>query len=404
MKPEPTGDQVPTMECRVCEIDVPAGVFCGLCGTHLTPHRGDGPTWLRPRVYGAAPQERVLLPAPVSSLFPQLPSRSRTPFRIGLIVLVLALVLFTFLQMPAALIAVGALGLPLLFLLYLYESDAFRDLPARFLLGATALGIALGVGWAMLAATKVAHSYGIPLGSGIAGPRILRDGLGIPLGGMLVMLIPVLVARLLRPPTRESLDGFMIGALGSLAFSAAATLTRLAPQFATGMVTLDQPMRGLMVEAGIRGVTTPLTAAAVGGLVGATLWFTRPPSKAGQHTGYVRLVMVAGAAVVVAMYAGTGLIDVVRAPELLQLIVHIAVALVALLTLRVGLQLAMLHEAHDPIASDEPLLCPQCGHVVPDMAFCPACGAATRASSRESRALRRRHRPVLRTDPGPENR
>lgn len=392
------------LECRVCEIDVPAGAFCGLCGTHLTPHRGDGPTWLRPRVYGAAPREQVLLPAPVSSLFPQLPSRSRTPFRIGLIVLVLALVAFTFLQMPAALIAVGALGLPLLFLLYLYESDAFRDLPARFLLVATTLGAGLGVGWAISTVASTTRSYGVALGRGIEGPHILREGLGIPLGGMLVMLVPVVVARFLRPPTRESLDGFMIGALGSLAFTAAATLTRLAPQFTIGMVTLDEPMRGLMVEAGIRGVTTPLTAAAVGGLVGATLWFIRPPSKAGQHTGYVRLVMVVGAAIVVAMYAGTGLIDVVRAPELLQLAVHVSVALVALLVLRVGLQLAMLHEAHDPIAADEPLLCPQCGHVVPDMAFCPACGAATRASSRESRALRRQHRPVRTEDPGTEHR
>ena len=50
-------------------------------------------------------------------------------------------------------------------------------------------------------------------------------------------------------------------------------------------------------------------------------------------------------------------------------------ALLALLLLRIGLHLALLHEAHDEIHSDEPLLCPHCGHVVPDMAFCPACGA-----------------------------
>ena len=53
-----------------------------------------------------------------------------------------------------------------------------------------------------------------------------------------------------------------------------------------------------------------------------------------------------------------------------------------------------LHEAHDEIQSDEPLLCPHCGHVVPDMAFCPACGVATWASSRSSRTARRDLRPV----------
>jgi rRNA maturation endonuclease Nob1 len=61
------------------------------------------------------------------------------------------------------------------------------------------------------------------------------------------------------------------------------------------------------------------------------------------------------------------------------------------------LQLALLHEAHDEIQSDEPLLCPHCGHVVPDMAFCPACGVATRASSRSSRTSRRDTRPVRTT-------
>ena len=66
----------------------------------------------------------------------------------------------------------------------------------------------------------------------------------------------------------------------------------------------------------------------------------------------------------------------------------------------IGLQLALLHEAHDPIIG-KPLLCPYCGHVVPDMAFCPACGVATRASSRSSRALRRSERPQ-RVDPEPE--
>jgi rRNA maturation endonuclease Nob1 len=64
------------------------------------------------------------------------------------------------------------------------------------------------------------------------------------------------------------------------------------------------------------------------------------------------------------------------------------------LALRVGLHLALLHEAHDEYDQDEPLLCWQCGHVVPDMPFCAVCGAATRASSRSSREFRRDNRPV----------
>jgi hypothetical protein len=177
-------------------------------------------------------------------------------------------------------------------------------------------------------------------------------------------------------------------------FTAAAQMTRLAPQFAGGMVAKARPMNGLIVEAGIRGVAVPLTAAAVGGLIGAALWFTRPDNKKHQHRNFVRIALACFALVVLLMYAGLGLVDVARFPQLLQLALHLTVAAVALLALRIGLHLALLHEAHDEILSDEPLLCPHCGTVVPDMAFCVACGAATRASSRSSRQARRDTRPV----------
>ncbi|MCV7288521.1 zinc ribbon domain-containing protein [Mycolicibacterium wolinskyi] len=390
----PDEDAVPTTECRVCKVDVPAGKYCGLCGVHLNEEPGDGPEWLRVTASCVAPEEHLLKPSITSSLFPHLSHRARTPFRVLLVVLLAGLVACALLRLPAALIAVAALGLPLLFLIYLWESDAFSDLPRSTLALTAVLGMGLGVGWVFLTGAMMARSYGVPLGSGISGYRILRNGLGVPLGGLILMLVPALVVRLLRPPTRESLDGFMIGALGATAFTAAATLTRLAPQLTTGMVAHNRPMSGLLVEAGIRGVAMPLTAAAVGGLIGAALWFTRPPSKVDQHPGYVRAVLLGCGIAVLVVYAGIGLIDVARVPQWLQLAVHLVVAVVALFTLRVGLHLALLHEAHDEIASDQPILCPRCGHVVPDMAFCAHCGAATRASSRTSRTERRENRPV----------
>jgi hypothetical protein len=384
---------VPTTECRICQTDVPDGEYCGLCGCHLTPRPGEGPDWLRMRDYGAAPNEHLLQPSVASSLFPHLPDRSRTAFRIGLIVLLAALLAFTLLRLPAALITVAALGLPVLFVIYLRESDAQQDLAASTLVLTAVIGIGLGVGWVLLTGAMVAKSYGIALGAGVVGARMMKMGVAIPFGGVLLMLMPAVIVRLLRPASREALDGFMIGALGALTFTAAATLTRLAPQFGTGMVS-KRPMESLLVEAGIRGVAVPLTAAAAGGLIGAALWFTRPPSKQHQHPGVVRLMLVAFAAVVLAIYVGLGLIDVAHFPQLLMLVLYLVLALVSLLVLRVGLHLALLHEAHDEIHSEEPLLCTHCGHVVPDMAFCPACGVATRASSRSSRSSRREERPV----------
>jgi hypothetical protein len=393
-------DRVPMTECRICDTDVPAGEFCGLCGCHLTPRRGEGPDWLRIRDFGAAPGENLLQPSLASSLFPHLPPRSRTAFRLGLAVVLVALVAFALLRLPAAMITVSALGLPLLFLIYLRESDAFRDYPVGTLVLTAALGCGLAVGWVLLTGASVARSYGVELGAGIVGMRMLRDGILIPLGGVVLMMMPAVIIRLLRPPTREALDGFTIGALGALAFTAAATLTRLAPQFGTGVIS-KRPMESLIVEAGIRGVAVPLTAAATGGLIGAALWFTRPASKKDQRPGVVRLILVSLAAAVLALYLGLGLIDVARFPQVLMLVLYLVLAMVALLVLRVGLHLALLHEAHDEIQADEPLLCPYCGHVVPDMAFCPACGVATRATSRSSRKSRREARPVP-TDAEPE--
>jgi len=386
-------EQVPTAECRICQVDVPAGEYCGLCGCHLTPRPGEGPDWLRIRDFGAAPGEHLLQPSLTSSLFPHLPPRSRIVFRAGLAVVLIALVAFAVLRLPAALVTVAALGFPFLFMLYVRESDGFADIPPRTWALTAALGIGLGVGWVLLTGGMMARSYGIALGAGIVGARMLRMGIGIPLGGVILMLMPAVIVRLLRPPTREALDGFMIGALGALSFTAAATLTRLAPQFGTGVVS-KRPMDSLIVEAGIRGVAVPLTAAAAGGLIGAALWFKRPPSKEKQRPGVVRALLVSFAVAVLAVYLGLGLIDVAHFPQVLMLALYLALALVALFLLRVGLQLALLHEAHDEIQSDEPLLCPHCGHVVPDMAFCPACGVATRASSRSSRTARRDIRPV----------
>jgi hypothetical protein len=388
------------VECRVCKTEVPEGEYCGLCGIPLDEHDAEGPAWLRINAYSASPGEHLLRPNIVSSLFPHLSPRSRMPFLLGLGVLLVALIAATLFRLPAALITVAALGLPLLFLIYLQESDVYNDVPTGTLVTTAGLGIGLGVGWVLLTGAMIAQAYDVGLGAGIAGSRILRDGLGVPIAGMLLMVAPAVLVRLIRPGQRESLDGFAIGALGALLFTAAAQMTRLAPQFASGMIAKARPMSGLIVEAGIRGIAVPLTAAAVGGLIGTALWFTRPENKKHQHRNYVRIALAVFALAVMTMYALLGLVDVARFPQLLQLALHLAVAAAALLALRVGLHLALLHENHDEILSDEPVLCPHCGTVVPDMAFCVACGAATRASSRSSRQSRRDVRPV-RTDVDP---
>lgn len=391
---EPGPGGVERVECPVCETDVPAGAFCGLCGGHLKSKPGPGPHWLRQDTFGAAPNESVLLPSIASSLFPHLPNRSRTPFRVGLILVLLGLVGFAFIKMPAALITVSALGLPLLFLLYLSESDVFRDMSRAALAVAGLTGAALGVGWVLLTGEMVARAYGVPMAAGLAIHHLVREGVLIPVGGMILMLVPTFVVRLIERRSRESLDGFVIGALAALMFAAGATLTRLAPQFATGLLAHARPFMSLLVEAVICGVTIPLTAAVAGGMVGIALWFKGQTENPHEHPARTRAALWLLAILVVLIHTGVAITDIVGMPQMQMLVVHLGMTVVVLVLLRIALQMALLREAKDPIQEDEPLLCVHCEHVVPDMAFCPACGVATRASSRSSRQNRRDSRPV----------
>ncbi|CAN1487893.1 hypothetical protein MCEMIE22_00107 [Mycobacteriaceae bacterium] len=408
-------DAVPRTRCPRCASDVPAGEFCGICGSDLTGGRTGGRRWLRPGTFGAAPGEAVLRPYLFSSLFPHLPNRSRRPFRIILSVGALALVAFAVARLPSAGIALAALGLPLLFGLYLRASGVGRDIPRSSLVLTATLGAALGIGWVMVTGQLVSASYGLPMSVGLALRHELRTGIAIPTAAMILMVVPVIVVRLLARSARrpaESLDGFVIGALGALAFSATATLTRLAPRFfapaavsddngpflfgprSAGLFAHTRPLRSLLVESVLCGVTIPVTAAAAGGIVGILLWFRHPGADDTEdHPGRVRMVLALLAAAALVIHTAVGTIDMVGLPETWMIGLHLVMTLAVLLALRLALQLALLHEAHDPIDESRPLLCVHCEMVVPDMAFCPACGVASRASSRESRRDRRGERP-----------
>ncbi|MFM9032848.1 MAG: zinc ribbon domain-containing protein [Mycobacterium sp.] len=379
----------PVVRCLRCRSDVPAGNFCGVCGSVLDATSGDAPELLRPRTFGAAPSERVLLPHLASSLFPHVPKRSRIPFQVTIVAAVAALAATVFLRLPSAGIAVSGLSLSALFVLYLRASSLDRDIPRSALTLAVVLGAALGAGWALLAGGLVAHAYNVSISSGLALHHLLSQGVAIPAAGMALMLVPAAAVRVTRPGSRESLDGFTVGVLGALAFTTAGTLTRLAPQVRTGLFAHSRPVQGLAVEALMSGVTVPVTAAAAGGVFGILLWF-RP---AGRHDSRVRVLLASLAALVLNAHTAVGVIDITGLPEMTMAAIHLAAAVLALVALRLALQLALLHELPDPIRPDQPLLCIHCEMVVPDMAFCPACGAATRASTRTSRAERRGERP-----------
>lgn len=374
---------VSTTICRVCDTEVPEGAFCGFCGAHLEARPGDGPDWLRVRSYGPAHGEQLLRLSLVSSLFPHLAHRSRAAFRVGLSLLVVLLVAFSLLRWQAPLVAVCSLGFALLYLIYQYETDVFSDdeMPLKSMLVTAVLGVALGVGWTLWTGPGAADAY---LTLSLTTKSILLHGLLLPVCGALLMLVPAVLVRLIRPRQLESLDGFLIGSLGAVAFTAAATLTRLAPQLTSGEVASPRFEGALLIEAGIQGIATPIIAAATGGMVGAALWWTaRAPLRRKTF-----VAIAAAIAIVVVVYAARGLIEIVRIQPLMQLFVELVLAALAVAAVRIAIHLALLREIHE-VMSRDPIQCAECHHVVPEMAFCPNCGTAMRATSRSSRERRR---------------
>jgi hypothetical protein len=141
----------------------------------------------------------------------------------------------------------------------------------------------------------------------------------------------------------------------------------------------------------------PLTAAAAGGLFGVALWFTRPASMDRRPAV---VLLISSFLVVLGLCVALGLMEAASFTNGLHFGVHLLVAVLAMLALRIGMQAALLHEAHDEMNPDAQILCPHCDHVVPDTAFCPNCGVAARAASRTSRTKRRSPAGMGVTRPG----
>ena len=141
----------------------------------------------------------------VSSLFPQLSGRSRAPFRVAFALAVGALVIVAVAGLQAPVIAVSALAVPLLFLVYVFEID---PLEIRFAVPTALLfvaGAALGVGWGLLLGPLAADSLLPAYSPSLLTGGVLVSAVVVPAVGQLLMVLPVAVARLWRPdPARRS--------------------------------------------------------------------------------------------------------------------------------------------------------------------------------------------------------
>lgn len=410
---------LPLEQCPYCGNETPAAPFCGACGAHISHAEGEvhesrhARRARRHHSYAAFPNEHVLRLSAVTSLFPHLGERSRAPFRAGLAIVMFALAAFSVAQVQSAVIAVSAVGVPVLFELYVFEVDPFERGFVGPMLLAFLLGAGLGTGWALIGGPVVARASQPSITTNLTASTSLAAAVLVPIVGQLLMVLPVLVLMRTERARTETLDGFVAGGTAAVGFTLAATFTNLAGDISDG-VRGGQPVLALLTEAGVRGFAFPVVAALATGTIGAAIW------RIGRHTptaganqpgpeleslrgdeqqpaaGTPRAVfaiLAAALASALILQVGLGFAGIANLSDLDLFLTYVGVIGLVILGTRASIHWLLLTDAHH-IRIGRPRVCANCHHLVPGMPFCPVCGVAEHATPRSHRR-RLPHHPHL---------
>ncbi|HZS91422.1 MAG TPA: hypothetical protein VFE42_28510 [Chloroflexota bacterium] len=376
-----------SIQCPECGRSVPDGFFCGACGAHLA-HLEQGRTH-RQHAWAADPDQHVLHPSVVTTLFPHLPHRRRLPFQIALGVAAALLVVLGLLRLTGPSIALAALAMPLLYLLYLYEVEVYADEPVLVIGLTFAVGLVLGAVWSQVTGRLETRLLLENTTFGVSLNRVLLGGVALPLAAQVLMLAGALAlyVRGRALGYDEALDGFSFGAASALGFTLAATIVNLLPVLRLGLVSNVQVEANLL-DIVQRGLFVPFINASLTGLIAGALWLRRGPIRRLRfHSVLAGLPAVLLG--VLALRIFLGIISVVAIDALTSAAAYGLVALLTLAWARLVLHQMLLTEAVEVTVGPESV-CSHCHHLVPRMAFCPHCGIATRATPKtgSGRALR----------------
>ena len=363
----------PIVLCPHCGSSVPAGEFCGRCGAHLAT----GST-RRSHAYAAVPNQRVAHLAIVSTLFPHLAHRRSGPFRVAivaggaLVVMLAALHLFA----PATVAAVFLL--PVLYLMYLYEVEIYEDEP-WLVVGATmVLGALLGLAFANVAGVSLSQ---LDL-TGDRESAFVLAALAIPIVAQLLMLAGPAFLFTFRARFREPLDGVTFGAASGLGFSLASSLTAFWPLITGPLVANGSPI-DWAIRLTRAGLLIALINACTTALIAAALWLHRYDTRRGSRP--IMSSLLGALVIALGVQIMVGVIGAVVGELLVGVVLLAAISIVLLLYVRVVIHDALLVEgAEHGVGPEAP--CPECHRMVPTMAFCPACGAARAAGTKQGRA------------------
>ncbi|TMG31956.1 MAG: PrsW family intramembrane metalloprotease [Chloroflexi bacterium] len=273
-----------------------------------------------------------------------------------------------------AAILVATFLVPVLYLIYLYEAQVYRDEPA------TVLGFTIGGGAVVgLVLTLIERAVYNPY-PGVGNP--LRNA-GIGAGTLLFigLLVPI-VQEALKPlpaillPNRadfpETVDGLVFGIAAGLGFSVAESLVG----FSSALTSLPAHMTpgNWIYDLATLAVFQPLLQGSATGMVVAAIWRYRRGSLAGREIGGVAMAVIAH----VAFALGTLLLKDAQVNPLFVLVWQAGVVGALLIYVRYLLHHALLEEAaHMGFAET---ICPNCHMHIVASGFCPNCGMALTAA------------------------
>ena len=288
------------MQCDHCAQDVPDGVFCTRCGAHQGTTQESGNAKTREHRYAAHPGEHVAQPSVISTLFPHLGHNKVHEFRWALTAGLAGVLVLYLAGLITAAILVAAFLVPVLYLIYLYEAQVYRDEPA------TVLGFTLGGGIVVGIVVTI-------LGRAIYNPFDYNHN---PLGSASISIGALLIVGLLMPVVQEVLkavpayflpnhaefpetvDGLVFGVAAGLGFSLAEGLIG----FSSALTSLAHVAPGNWIyDLTTLAVFQPLMQGSATGMVVATIWRYRRGRLGGREIGAVVMAVVAH----IAFSAGT---------------------------------------------------------------------------------------------------
>ena len=341
------------VECRNCGELVPAGHFCVRCGEPL-PESGSGASEAtgaapagatasagrrRMGAFAAAPNERVLGPSFVSTLFPRLPRSHLGTFRIGLALGIGLVGGLTVAGLYPVALAVAAAIVPALIVVYVYAVDVYEDEPLA-VLGATVLwGVVTG---ALFGVVSTGLATVTPGANATPADALLR-GVVLPiLGGALALVGPLFLVR--RPAFNDVLDGVIFGAASGSAFIGSQTLAGAGICCPAASGRSEPPGPGSS-SCSPCGVAQPILSASVAAIVAGTVWLrVRAPKRdraaMGRFSDPVVAILLGGL-----LLAAAGLSRLLLAP-LVGLASIAGLAILSLIWMRLLIHLGLMQEQY----------------------------------------------------------